>query len=206
MAIFFYTTVAIVIEKPDGIRIAGAFILAVIVASGVSRVVRSTELRFDRFEFLNEESRVLWETLKYLDFPVLVPHRPGQHTIEQKERSIRKAHRLGDDTPIVFVETSLGDTSEFTQSPLIAVFSEDDRFIIRLTNCVSIAHTIALVALELAKTGKAPEVHFGWSERSPLTASLDFVLFGEGNVPWMVRELIRRAEPDSKRRPRIIVG
>lgn len=206
MAIFLYTTIAIVIEKPDGIRIAGAFILAVIVASGVSRVMRSTELRFDRFEFLDEESRVLWETLKYLDFPVLVPHRPGQHTIEQKERSIRKAHRLGDDTPIVFVETSLGDPSEFTQSPLIAVHSEDDRFIIRLTNCVSIAHTIALVALELARTGKPPEIHFGWSERSPLTASLDFVLFGEGNVPWMVRELIRRAEPDPKRRPRIIVG
>ncbi len=206
MAIFLYTTIAIVIEKPDGIRIAGAFILAVVVGSGISRVMRSTELRFDRFEFADNESRLLWDTLKYLDFPVLVPHRPGRHTIEQKEHSIRKAHRLGDDTPIVFVETLLGDPSEFTQSPIIAVVREGERFIIRLTNCVSIAHTIALVALELAKSGKPPEIHFGWSERSPLTASLDFVLFGEGNVPWMVRELIRRAEPDAKRRPRIVVG
>ncbi len=206
LAVFLYTTVAIVIEKPDGIRIAGAFILAVIVGSGISRVMRSTELRFDRFEFADNESHILWDTLKYLDFPVLVPHRPGRHTIEQKEQSIRKAHRLGSDTPIVFVETNLGDTSEFTQSPLIAVVREDDRFIIRLTDCVSVAHTIALVALELAKTGKPPEIHFGWSERSPMTASIDFVLFGEGNVPWMVRELIRRAEPDSKRRPRIVIG
>jgi hypothetical protein len=206
MAIFLYTTIAIVIEKPDGIRIAGAFILAVVVGSGISRIMRSTELRFDRFEFADNESRLMWDTLKYLDFPVLVPHRPGRHTIEQKEHSIRQAHRLGDETPIVFVETRLGDPSEFTQSPLIAVVREGDRFIIRLTNCVSIAHTIALVALELARTGKPPEVHFGWSERSPLTASLDFVIFGEGNVPWMVRELIRRAEPDPKRRPRIVVG
>lgn len=206
MLIFLYTTIAIVIEKPDGIRIAGAFILAVIVGSAISRIMRSTELRFDRFEFADNESHILWDTLKYLDFPVLVPHRPGRHTIEQKEESIRKAHRLGPETPIVFVETNLGDTSEFTQSPRIAVVREDDRFIIRLTNCVSIAHTIALVALELAKTGKPPEVHFGWSERSPLTASLDFVIFGEGNVPWMVRELIRRAEPDPKRRPRIVIG
>jgi hypothetical protein len=206
MLIFLYTTIAIVIEKPDGIRIAGAFILAVIIGSAVSRVMRSTELRFDRFEFADNESHILWDTLKYLDFPVLVPHRPGRHTIEQKEQSIRKAHRLGPETPIVFVETNLGDTSEFTQSPRIAVVREDDCFIIRLTNCVSVAHTIALVALELAKSGQPPEIHFGWSERSPLTASLDFVMFGEGNVPWMVRELIRRAEPDSKRRPRIIVG
>ena len=206
LAVFLYTTIAIVIEKPDGIRIAGAFILAVIVASGVSRVMRSTELRFDRFEFANAESRLLWDTLKYLDFPVLVPHRPGRHTIEQKDASIRKAHRLGDDTPVVFVETSLGDPSEFTQSPMIAVVREGEMFVIRLTNCVSIAHTVALVALELAKSGTPPEIHFGWSERSPLTASLDFVLFGEGNVPWMVRELIRRAEPDPKRRPRVVIG
>lgn len=206
MAVFIYTTIAIVIEKPDGIRIAGAFILAVIVASATSRVMRSTELRFDRFEFADDESRFLWDTLKYLDFPVLVPHRPGRHTIDQKDASIRKAHRLGNDTPVVFVETSLGDPSEFTQSPLIAVVREGDKFIIRLTNCVSIAHTIALVALELAKHGTPPEIHFGWSERSPLTASLDFVLFGEGNVPWMVRELIRRAEPEPKRRPRIVIG
>jgi hypothetical protein len=206
LVIFLYTSVAIVIEKPDGIRIAGAFILAVIVGSAISRVMRSTELRFDRFEFADPESRLLWDTLKYLDFPVLVPHRPGRHTIHQKDTSIRKAHRLGNDTPVVFVETSLGDPSEFTQSPLIAVVREGDKFIIRLTNCVSIAHTIALVALELAKHGTPPEIHFGWSERSPLTASLDFVLFGEGNVPWMVRELIRRAEPDPKRRPRIVIG
>lgn len=206
LAIFLYTTCAIVIEKPDGIRIAGAFIIAVVVGSGVSRVMRSTEMRFDRFEFVDNESRVLWDTLKYLDFPVLVPHRPGRHTVPQKETSIRRAHRLGDEVPIVFVETSLGDPSEFTQRPLIAVIQEQDRFIVRLTNCVSIAHTIALVALELAANGTPPEIHFGWSERSPMTASLDFVLFGEGNVPWMVRELIRRAEPDSKRRPRVIIG
>jgi hypothetical protein len=206
MAVFLYTTVAIVIEKPDGIRIAGAFIVGVIVASGVSRVMRSTELRFDRFEFADAESRFLWDTLKYLDFPVLVPHRPGRHTIDQKDKSIRKAHRLGEETPVVFVETELGDPSEFMHSPLIAVVREGDKFIIRLTNCVSVAHTIALVAIELAKGGAPPEIHFGWSERSPFTASLDFVLFGEGNVPWMVRELIRRAEPDPKRRPRVVIG
>src|SRR6478752_3491399 len=49
--VFFYTTVAIVIEKPDGIKIAGAFVLSVLVFSIISRTRRSTELRFDKFEF-----------------------------------------------------------------------------------------------------------------------------------------------------------
>ncbi len=204
--VFLYTTVAIMIEKPDGIKIAGVFILAVIVGSAISRMRRSTEMRFERFEFADAESRVLWETLKYLDFPVLVPHRPGRHSLEQKENSIRRVHRLGPDIPIVFVETHLGDTSEFTQSPTISVLQEEGRFVIELTKCVSIAHAIALVSLELAQSGKIPEIHFGWSERSPLTASLNFVLFGEGNVPWLVRELIRRAEPDPEKRPRVLIG
>ncbi len=204
--VFLYTTVAIMIEKPDGMRIAGVFILAVIVGSAISRLRRSTEMRFDRFEFADDESRVLWETLKYLDFPVLVPHRPGRHSLEEKEHTIRGAHRLGENTPIVFVETYLGDTSEFTQSPTISIYQENGRFVIQLTKCVSISHAIALVSLELAQSGKIPEIHFGWSERSPLTASLGFILFGEGNVPWMVRELIRRAEPNPKKRPRVLIG
>jgi hypothetical protein len=39
-----------------------------------------------------------------------------------------------------------------------------------------------------------------------MTASWSYFAFGEGNVPWKVRELILRAEPDPERRPRVIIG
>jgi hypothetical protein len=39
-----------------------------------------------------------------------------------------------------------------------------------------------------------------------MAANLRFVLFGEGNVPWMVRELIRLAEPELEKRPAVIIG
>ena len=94
--------------------------------------------------------------------------------------------------PIVFVEAVLGDTSEFEHLPLIEVIEEDGRFVLRLLRCVSIAHALAAVALELSKTGKPPEIHFGWSDENPLAANLGFLLFGEGNVPWLVRNLIQR--------------
>jgi hypothetical protein len=32
------------------------------------------------------------------------------------------------------------------------------------------------------------------------------LLFGEGNVPWMVRELIHRAEPDPEKRPKVMIA
>ena len=204
--VFVYTTVVIVIEKPDGIKIAGVFIIAVVVSSVVSRMWRSTELRFDRFEFVDEHSRLLWDSLRHLEFPVLVPHRPGHHDIAAKDEQIRRMHRLGPDVPIVFVEATLGDTSAFEQSPTIEVIAQEGRFVLRLTRCVSIAHALATVALELSKLGKPPELHFGWSDESPLAANLNFVLFGEGNIPWLVRELVLKAETDKSKRPRVIIG
>ncbi len=204
--VFFYTTVAIVIEKPDGIKIAVAFVFSVLVFSIISRTRRSTEMRFEKFEFVDEHSRFLWDALRHLEFPVLVPHRPGHHTIAEKDEKIRRVHRLGPKTPIVFVEANVGDPSEFHHNPMIEVTEEEERFVLRMTRCVSVAHAVATVALELSKTGKPPEIHFGWSGESPLAANLSFLLFGEGNVPWLVRELILKAEPDPAKQPRVIIG
>jgi hypothetical protein len=171
-----------------------------------SRILRSTELRLVRLDFVDDYSKFLWDTLRHLEFPVLVPHRPGRRSLELKEEDIRREHRLDADVPIVFVEAELGDTSEFMHTPLVSILQEQGRFIIRVTRSASIAHVIATLALELSKVGKPPEVHFGWSDESPLAANLRFVLFGEGNVPWLVHELIGKAEPNPDRRPRVVIG
>ena len=62
------------------------------------------------------------------------------------------------------------------------------------------------MALELSQPDHVPEIHFGWSDENPLAANLNFILFGQGNVPWLVRELIRKAQPDPARQPRIVIG
>jgi hypothetical protein len=204
--VFFYTTAANMIERPDGIKIASWFIVAIIVASFGSRLKRSTELRFKAFEFADNNSHFLWDSLKLLEFPVLVPHRPGRRGLEEKEASIRHRHRLSEDVPIVFVEATLGDPSEFQQSPLMEIKQEEGRFVLKVSRCASIAHAIATIALELSRVGKPPEIHFGWSDESELGAVIGFFLFGEGNVPWRVRDLIRKAEPDTSRHPRVIIG
>jgi hypothetical protein len=155
---------------------------------------------------VDEHSRFLWDSLKHLEFPVLVPHRPGTRSLALKEESVRREHRLGPEVPVVFIEAEKGDPSEFYQTPLMEVKQQEGRFVVRVTRCVSIAHAIAALGLELSKVGTPPEIHFGWSSESPMTANLSFLLFGEGNVPWMVRELILEAEPDPARQPRIVIG
>jgi hypothetical protein len=205
-AVFLYTTAANMIEKPDGLLIASWFILATVGSSIVSRFMRSKEMRSHGLEFVDAQSRFLWDSMKMLEFPVLVPHRPGSRSIREKEESIRREHRLGPDVPVVFIEAHLGDASEFYQTPLMEVRQEEGVFILHIRRCASIAHTIAAIALELSRAGAPPEIHFGWSDQSPMAANLSFLLFGEGNVPWMVRELIIDAEPDPAKQPKVIIG
>lgn len=204
--VFFYTTVTNMVERPDGIKIASWFILAIIVSSFASRMKRTSELRFIGFEFVDLPSKFLWDSLKHLEFPVLVPHRPGRRGLQEKEAIIRERHRLGPEVPIVFIEAELGDPSEFQQMPLMEIADEDGRFIISVKRCNSIAHVITSIALELSRVGKPPEIHFGWNDEDPLAAAIGFFLFGEGNVPVRVRELIRKAEPNHARQPNVFVG
>src|SRR5205085_5942452 len=154
----------------------------------------------------NRESKFLWDSLCLADFPVLVPHRPGRHERELKERTIRADHQLDPDADVVFLEVEVDDPSNFYQRLLVEVFREDTRIVIKLTRCVSVAHTVAAVALEMSRQSRPPGVHFGWSEMDLLAASWSYLAFGEGNVPWKVRELIREAEPDPAKRPRVIIG
>jgi hypothetical protein len=203
---FCAAAVVSILINPVGLLIALAFVAATLSASMLSRFIRSTELRFDGFAFYDCESKFLWETVQHLDFQILVPHRPGRRSVDDKEADIRRWHRLAADTPIVFLEVHLGDPSNFTQRPIMQVIPKGGRVTLRVTECVSVAHVIAATALELSKHGSPREIHFGWSDERPMRANLKFVLFGQGNVPWLVRELILRAHSNCEQEPRIVIG
>ena len=105
--------------------------------------------------------------------------------------------------------TTIKERARFAGEVVAAIrkaVGPDFPIILRVSQCTSIAHVIATIGLELSKHGTPPEIHFGWSSESPLAANLDFLLFGEGNVPWLVRELILKAEPHPERQPRVIIG
>jgi|GEM_PF-2242388 len=75
---------------------------------------------------------------------------------------------------------------------------------IHLVKGTSTSHTIAAIAKELSrKCYCRTEVLFGWSDGIPLELAIGFVLFGAGNVPTIVRELLRDTEHN---RPRIAVA
>jgi hypothetical protein len=204
--VFVMTTLSVIGTSPTGLMIAFGFIVAVLTMSLIIRAVRSDEHRTLGFEFVSPESKFLWDSLRVLDFPILVPHRPGAPDRDEKEKIIRGDHNIDPAAEVVFLEIEVDDPSNFYQRLLIEVFQEQRRYIIRVRRCCSVAHAIAAIALEMSKESKPPGLHFGWSEMAILSASWSYLALGEGNVPSKVHELIHMLEPDPKHRPRVIVG
>jgi hypothetical protein len=205
--VFIYTTIANMIERPDGIIIASIFIGCVLVISLVSRFWRAEEMRLKEFRFVDDAARMLWTDI-CLDgtFQVLVPHRPGQRSLAEKEAEIRRRHRIPPGVPLVFLEVHYGDTSDFENAPIIGVRQEGERFVITAHDCVSVSHTIAQLAMEMTKNGSPLDIVFGWSKGNRLKLALDFLLFGRGDVPNRVVDLLDAAIADPDRRPTVIVG
>jgi hypothetical protein len=206
LMVFSASVAWVVLDRPVGAAIAAAFIGLVLLVSLLSRAWRTTEFRFAGFEFADKVTEYEWDKLKASDFPILIPLRPGQQSLKEKEIEVRTRHRIPGTLPIVFVQAELADPSDFHQKPRLRIAREDGRVVVHITRCCSIPHALAAAVLELSSGGAVPEVHFGWSEENPLTANLHFVLFGHGNVPWMVYALIRRADVPEERKPRVVVA
>jgi hypothetical protein len=205
--VFIYTTITNISERPDGIIIASMFIASVLVISIVSRVWRSQELRHKEFRFADDSARMLWTDICAEGaFRVLVPHRPGHRSLDEKEAEIRQRHRIPAEVPIVFLEVHYGDTSEFHNAPILSAKQEGERFVIVARDVVSVSHTIAQIAIEMSKSGTPLDVVFGWSQGSSLKLALEFLLFGQGDVPNVVYDLVEKAVPDQARRPTVLVG
>ena len=89
-------------------------------------------------------------------------------------------------------------------SPSPADACEDGR---RGMYASSTAAAIAAFLLFLRnETGKLPHVYFGWSEGNPLSYLMKYIAFGEGDTAPVAREVLRQAEPEPQRRPRIHLG
>ena len=81
-AVFTYTLIANVIERPAGVIIAATFILLLILSSAISRYYRSTEMRVADVRFMNDASATCWASIAQKKVN-LVPH----HANDAAQRS-----------------------------------------------------------------------------------------------------------------------
>lgn len=206
-AIFVYTTIVTIVGRPEGLKIAAIFIVSIVATSMISRVLRSTELRVHGIQADANVKRFLREMGSE---PLrVIANRPDRGDVAEYEHKLREArdsHHLPPNARVLFLEVRPGDASEFSEELEVSGAQIASHRVLR---CSSPAIPNAIAALLLYcrdVTGQIPHAYFGWTEGNPITYLLKFLAFGEGDTAPVTREVLRQAEPDPARRPRIHVG
>lgn len=206
--VFAYTTVVNVIERPDGIKIAGFFIALIILVSLLSRIARTTELRVDRFEIDDTAQRFMDEAAAKGTIRIITNH-PEESSPEEYRREMaehREDHNLPAKDPILFLEVEVRDASEFAHVIKIEGLEVGGYRVLRAESSV-VPNAIAAFLLHLRdRTGKVPHAYFHWGSKNPIAYLFDYVAFGRGDTAPVTREVLRQAEPDEENRPAIHVG
>jgi hypothetical protein len=206
--VFGYTTVANIIERPDGIKIGAFFIAAIVIVSLVSRAARSTELRTSVVEFDETAERWIEQARRNRTVRIIANHPDERNTREYvlKERREREASHIPLRDPVVFLEVTVRDASEFA-APVRVSAEEIGGFRVLRAEGTAVPNTIAAVLLAIRdRLRNPPHAYFGWAEGNPLKYLARFIFFGEGDIAPTTREILRKAEPDPDQRPVIHVG
>lgn len=206
-AVFVYTTIANIIERPEGIQIAAFFIGAIIVTSLISRVWRSTELRSERVEMDEIAQQFIMQASQATVRLIANRLNTGdEYEYALKEQEVREDNHIPTRDAVLFLEVQVADASDFANTIRIRGVQVGQYRVLRAQGA-AVPNTIAAILLEIRdRTGKLPHAYFGWIEGNPIQYLLRFMLFGEGDVAVVTREVLRKAVPNPEKRPAIHVG
>jgi len=186
-----------------------SIVAGIVIISLVSRVARTTELRADRIEFDELARRFLTDSLAHDGSLHLVANkRQAGDTAEYaaKEAAQRAMNPLPGAADVLFLEIDVLDPSGFSEALCVRGVDVDGHRILRVHSPAA-PNAIAAILLALRDvTGVRPHGHFEWSEGNPLGHLLRYLLLGKGDTPVVVREILRKSEPDPAQRPGIHVG
>ncbi|RAO05759.1 amino acid transporter [Micromonospora noduli] len=206
--IFVYTTVANVVERPSGVKIAACFIGGIILVSVLSRLMRAYELRVDHVELDHAAARMIDERAGRRIR--LIAHEPDRR--DEAEYRAKLAQTMADndfpnDGDVIFVEVTVTDPSDFETELLVRGSVADDRFPVLSLASSSVPTALAALLLEIRdRSRRRPHIYFEWSEGGPTRNFLRYLAFGQGAIASVTREILRRQEPDPHRRPHVHAG
>ena len=193
-AIFLYTTILNMVERPEGLKIASIFIATIVFTSLISRVR-------DRPSCACAASSPTTPPRSFIDEPRgsapirIIANRPDKGDraeYKNKLSEARDSHHLASNEPVLFLEVRPGDASEFSEVLHVegrgrrrlprAALPEPGHSRTRSRRCCSICAT---------RPGVIPHAYFGWTEGNPIAYLLKFLVFGEGDTAPVTREVLQ---------------
>ncbi|MGA4727166.1 amino acid transporter [Micromonospora taraxaci] len=206
--IFVYTTLANVVERPDGVKIAACFIGGIVVVSLLSRLSRAFELRVDHVELDPVATRMIdgrdGRRIR------LIAHEPdgrGEAEYRAKLAQTMADNDFPDDSDVLFVEVYVSDPSDFETELVVTGSLADGHFPVLSLTSSAVPSALAALLLEIRdRTRRRPHIYFEWTEGGPGRNVLRYLAFGQGEIASVTREILRRHEPDPRRRPHVHAG
>jgi hypothetical protein len=136
-----------------------------------------------------------------------IAHEPRRRDKAEYRDRLEQIHSENDipaTEDFVFVEVTVTDPSEFEAGLTVRGEVVHDRYRVLTLESASVPNALAALLLHVReRTGRIPHIYFQWTEGNPLANFLRFFLFGQGEVAPVTREVLREAEPDRAKRPRV---
>lgn len=184
---FLYTTVTNIFERPDGAIVASIFVFLLLTASGLSRIVRSTEMRVSEVTFADATSAEVWGSIqgkKVNLIPVRIDSPEHRKFVSAK---VREHYQVNGPLAYLFV-TLLDNRSDFLSPLSLRVFREGEDFVINATGAVALANSIAYISELLDPIS----IVLGLTHRPLMKQSLEYLFFGEGETGLLVYSILVR--------------
>lgn len=208
-AVFVYTISVTIIDRPEGLLIALVFIVLILVISIISRIQRATELRINQVLIDAGAQAILDSSIadpRPIRFIANKLQAGDDDEYDAKMAEVQLDNHLGDHEDRIFLEVQVTDASDFTGAVEVTSVQVGRHRILRATG-PSVPNTIAAFLLHVRDLDtQVPHVYFEWSDRSPGANVMRFLLAGEGDIPPLTHEILRRAEADESLRPQVHVG
>ena len=201
--VFGYTAAANVVERTDGIIIAGCFILFILTVSGVSRYWRARELRVGGHRFADAESERLWNIIAAERVSLVPIGSLDAGVRECRTAKLSKYYHV--DAVLAFVRVILLDNRSEFLSPLeISVRLADGQYLVEASQAVAVANAVAYISQLLHPAA----IYVGLSRQNLMHQSFRYFLLGEGETGLMVYTILLHlweATPEDDERPCIFL-
>jgi hypothetical protein len=185
--VFAYTLADNCLERPDGLIIGSVFTLLLMMASGLSRSIRSVELRIPHGYFSDVESSRLGPELQGKKVH-LVPVASSSAEARRKKRA-EIARHYNVRGPFLFLHVNLLDNRSEFSAPLEAKLrKEGDDYVGEVHGAIAIANTIAYVSEAIDPIS----IFIGLTRRDLMSQAVRYLLFGEGETGLMVYTILLR--------------
>jgi hypothetical protein len=185
--VFVYTLADNCLERPDGLIIGAILTLLLMLACGLSRSLRSVELRITEGYFADIESWGLGPELRGKKVH-LVPIKNS--TVDSRNKSREEiAKHYNVRGPFLFVHVNLLDNRSEFSAPLEAMIKkEGSDYFAEVYGAIAIANSLAFVSECIDPIS----VFIGLTRRDLMTQALRYILFGEGETGLMFYTILLR--------------